>query len=316
MNTASHESGPGRVDPGEATKITAQVTFFAVSVALVLVVTKLVAWWVSGSVAMLASLADSLLDLVASVVTAIAVRYAGKPADNEHRYGHGKAEAFASLAQAMLVGLSAGFLMHESGWRLYEPQPIQASQLAIGVMVFASLMTAGLVWVQTLAVSRTQSLAVQGDRAHYVSDLAANGVVIVGLVLAGPLGLGWADPIVGFAVALWLCWTALEVGLNAYQNLMDKELPDEDRAQIAALACDDPRIIGVHRLRTRASGPFIHIQMHMELESDLSLKTAHDIMIEAETRILKAFPAADVLIHPDPEGANIAHGSVYFRDAR
>jgi cation diffusion facilitator family transporter len=310
------DAGPGRLHPSKARKITGRITALSVSVAATLVVAKLIAWWLSGSVAMLASLADSTLDLAASLTTFFAVRYAASPADDEHRYGHGKAEALASLLQGMLVALSAGLLMREAVVRFLDPEPISATTTALSVMGLSIVLTIGLVWAQARAIKQTQSLAVSGDRAHYVSDLAANAAVIVGLVLAGSFGMERADPIVGFAVALWLFWTAFGVGKNAYEALMDRELPDADRRRIIALAGDDPKVLGVHQLRTRASGPFIHIQMHMDLEPDQSLTAAHKVVVGAERRVMEAYPAADVLIHPDPQGRAEPHGNRYFRSER
>ncbi|MGJ3232795.1 MAG: cation diffusion facilitator family transporter [Oceanicaulis sp.] len=307
------DAGPGRMQPSKARKITGRVTALSVGVAATLVIAKTGAFIVSGSVAMLASLADSALDLAASLITFFAVRYAASPADEEHRYGHGKAEALASLMQAMLVALSAGLLMREAVARFLDPEPIAATTIALAVMGLSIVLTIGLVWAQSRAVKQTQSLAVSGDRAHYVSDLAANAAVIAGLVLAGGFGLTRADPIVGFAVALWLFWTAFEVGKTAYEALMDRELPDADRAQILKLAGDDARVLGVHQLRTRASGPFVHIQMHLDLDPALSLTDAHRIVVAAERRVMQAYPAADVLIHPDPKGAAEPHGNRYFR---
>lgn len=307
------DAGPGKLPPSKALRITGRVTALSVAVAAVLVAAKIVAWALSGSVAMLASLADSALDLTASLITFFAVRYASSPADDEHRYGHGKAEALASLMQAMLVALSAGLLMREAVVRFLDPEPISATTTALVVMGLSIVLTLGLVWAQTLAVKKTQSLAVSGDRAHYFSDLAANAAVIAGLVLAGGLGLTRADPVVGFAVALWLFWTAFGVGKAAYEALMDRELPDEDRAHIITLAGDDPKVLGVHQLRTRASGPFIHIQMHMDLDPDQSLTEAHEVVVAAERRVMAAYPAADVLIHADPKGRAEPHGNRYFR---
>lgn len=304
--------GPGRVVPAKAKRITGRITALSVSVASVLVIAKLIAWWLSGSVAMLASLADSALDLAASLTAFMAVRYAASPADEEHRFGHGKAEALASLLQAMLVGLSAGLLMREAVERFLDPAPISASGLAIGVMILSITLTVGLVWAQTEALKRTESLAVAGDRAHYLSDLGANAAVIAALILSSGFAITRADPLIGGAIAIWLFWTAFGVGKSAYENLMDRELPDEDRARIAALAGDDPRVLGVHQLRTRASGPFIHIQMHLDLDPALSLTEAHAIVVGAEERIMSEFPAADVLIHPDPKGQAESHGNVYF----
>ncbi|MEQ8404855.1 MAG: cation diffusion facilitator family transporter [Oceanicaulis sp.] len=307
------EAGPGKLQPSKARKITGRVTALSVGVATTLVIAKVIAWVMSGSVAMLASLADSALDLAASLITFFAVRYAASPADDEHRYGHGKAEALASLMQGMLVALSAGLLMREAVVRFLDPQPIAATTTAIAVMGLSIALTIALVWAQSRAVKQTQSLAVSGDRAHYVSDLSANIAVIAGLVLAGGFGLTRADPLVGFAVALWLFWTAFQVGKTAYEALMDRELPSEDRENIVKLASDDPKVLGVHQLRTRASGPFIHIQMHMDLAPDQSLTDAHTVVVAAERRLMEAYPAADVLIHPDPQGRAEPHGNRYFR---
>lgn len=307
------DAGPGRVQPSKARRITGRVTALSVSVAATLVVAKLIAWLLSGSVAMLASLADSALDLAASLTTFFAVRYAASPADKEHRYGHGKVEAMASLVQAMLVGVSATVLAHEAWTRFADPRPISASTLAIGVMVLSVVLTIGLVWAQSRALKQTDSLAVSGDRAHYFSDLGANAAVIAALILSGPFGLDRADPIIGAGIAVWLFWTAFEVGKRAYENLMDRELPDKDRARIIELALDDDRVLDVHQLRTRASGPFIHIQMHMDLEPDQTLAEAHQVVVAAERRVMDEYPAADVLIHPDPHGQAEPHGNRYFR---
>ena len=308
------ESGPGRVPPAQARRITGRVTALSVSVAAILVAAKLAAYLYSGSVAMLASLADSGLDLAASLTTFFAVRYAASPADSEHRYGHGKAEGLASLAQAMLVALSAGLLMHEAVARFLQPQPIQASTLALSVMGLSIALTVGLITAQSWALKRTQSLAVTGDRAHYASDLGANVAVIAAIVMTGLFSIERADPIIGGGIAAWLFWTAFQVGKSAYENLMDRELPDADRARITELAADDPGVLGVHQLRTRASGPFVHIQMHLDLEPDQSLADAHRIVVGAEQRVMAQYPAADVLIHPDPAGQAEPHGNRYFRE--
>ena len=307
------EAGPGRVPPSKARRITSAVTALSVSVAATLVVTKLAAWWLSGSVAMLASLADSALDLAASLTTFFAVRYAASPADDEHRYGHGKVEALASLLQAMLVGASAALLAREAWMRLVDPRPIEATTLAVAVMGLSIVLTSGLVWAQSQALKKTDSLAVTGDRAHYFSDLGANAAVIAAIVLASAGGLERADPLIGAAIAAWLFWTAFGVGRRAYEALMDHELPDEDRTRIVELAMDDEAVIDVHQLRTRASGPFIHIQLHLDLDAELSLAQAHKIVVAAERRVMAAYPAADVLIHPDPHGQAEPHGNRYFR---
>lgn len=307
------QAGPGRLLPEEARRHTARATTLSVAVALILVIAKLAAWIASGSIAMLASLADSGLDLAASLTTFFAVRYAASPADKEHRYGHGKAEAAASVLQALLVGVSGGYLIWEASHRLADPEPVQQGGWALAVMVLSIAMTIGLVWVQSRAIKATGSVAVEGDRAHYMADLGANVSVMAGIALAAFAGISSADPIIAIGVALWLLWSAWGVATNALDHLLDKELPDAVRDRIKAIAEADSRIRGVHLLRTRAAGPLVHIQFHADLDPHLSLLQAHEIIVEAENRLLAEFPAADILIHADPEGMAEPHGSDFFR---
>ncbi len=305
-------AGPGRVDPAHARRIAGGATTASVSVAAVLVIAKLAAFIVSGSVAMLASLIDSALDLFASLTAFFAVRYAAKPADQEHRFGHGKAEAFSSFLQSALIGASALYLFWEAGQRILAPEPIAAGGLALGVMALSMILTVGLIRVQTRAIRRTGSVAVKGDRAHYAADLVTNAAVALGIGLAWFAGLERADPILAIFVGGWLLWTAFTVGREAVNQLLDRELSDAERAEIEALVTDDPEVLGIHELRTRASGPLLHIQLHMDLEPHQSLIRAHEIVVRAERRILKRFPAADVLIHADPRGHAEEHGHGFF----
>ncbi len=288
--------------PAESARLTRIVTSLSVAMALVLVVVKLWAWRSSDSVAMLASLADSGLDVVAALVTFWAVRYAATPPDAEHRYGHGKAEAFSSLLQATLVFTSAALIAWQAIVRLIRPEPVETGLASIIVLIVASGATAGLVWAQTLVLSRTRSLAVTGDRAHYVADLATNIAALIGIALAAFLHWERADAIAGLVVAGWLVWGALSVLKDSSDSLMDKELDEKDRAAIAALVLEDPAIHDLHDLRTRASGPVIHIQLHAELAPETTLLTAQDILVLAERRVHTRFPGADILIFPDPLG--------------
>lgn len=307
------DAGPGRMEPGEARKITSRATTLSVLVATTLVITKLAAWIASGSVALLASLADSALDLAASITTFLAVRYAAAPADLEHRYGHGKAEAFASFLQALFIAISAVLLLHEAWRHFVDPRPVLNGGWAIAVMVLSIVLTVGLVWAQTQAVKQTGSVAVKGDRAHYAADLASNFAVIAGIGAAAFLSIPVADPIIGAGVALWLFWSAIQVGRGALTHLLDQELPDRERRRIIEIAEDDPRVIDVHQVRTRAAGPLIHIQMHMDLDARLTLEAAHEIVVAAEKRLLERYPAADILIHADPHGKAEPHGLDFFR---
>jgi len=305
---------PGAMKASTATRITRRVAMLSVATASVLIALKLWAWLASGSVAMLSSLADSGLDGVASLFTLLAVTYAAQPPDAEHRYGHGKAEAFAALLQALLVGVSATLVAVEAIERFRTPKPIAESTLALGVMGASIVLTLALIWAQTLAVRQTGSVATHGDRAHYAADLAANVAVIGGIGAAAMFGVAWADPLVGLGVALWLAWSALDVARGGLDQLLDRELPDDARARIRDLAMQSGGLLDVHMLRTRASGPYVHIQFHADLPPGLSLIEAHQRMVAAEQSILKEFPAADILIHPDPRGEAAPHGSDVFAE--
>lgn len=295
----------------ETSAITRRVTRYSVGVASILVAVKLYAWILSGSVAVLASMADSALDLVASLVTFFVVRYAATPPDAEHRFGHGKAEAFASLMQAGLVIASAVLVGREAIAALVRPHQPGAETAAIAVMVLSTLLTALLIAAQSRALKATSSVAVSGDRAHYAADLAANLVVLGGIIAFAITGFARLDAIAGLIVALWLVWGAITVFRQAAVQLMDAELPEESREQIKALATEDDRISGIHMLRTRASGPYIHIQFHAEVDPHLSLIEAHKALVAAEERLLEVFPAADIIIHPDPRGKAEPHGGAF-----
>lgn len=316
MNTAHADSHYGKMQSADAARLTQRTAQLAVFVALVLIAIKGWAWLASGSVAMLASLTDSTLDLAASLFSYFAVRYAAHPPDSNHRFGHGKAEAFAGLFQAGLVAVSATLIGAEAISRLIAPRPLMAGAESVVVILISIALTAALVAAQTRALKKTGSVATAGDRAHYAADLAANLVVIVGLVLGVWAGLTWADAIAGLIVAGWLAWGAFTVARDSANHLMDHELPESDRDRILALACADGRIAHVHDLRTRASGPYIHIQFHADLDPALTLKAAHEIVVAAESRIRDAYPAADIIIHPDPADGAEPHGHELFAERR
>jgi cation diffusion facilitator family transporter len=299
------------LNPAESAALTRRVTLLSVATALVLVTIKIAAWLASGSVALLASTADSALDLVASLVTFFAVRYAAAPPDAEHRFGHGKAEAFASLVQAGLVFASAALIGREAVGNLLHPQPIAAEGWAMAVMAVSILLTAVLIFAQGQVLKRTSSVAVSGDRAHYASDLASNAIALIGIGASAWLGLGGIDALAALAIAALLLWGAIGVFREASNQLMDHELSDEARARIVGLMTEDRRLTDVHQLRTRASGPYVHIQMHVDLDPDLTLEAAHEVIVAAEKRVLDAFPSADIIIHADPRGRAEPHGGAF-----
>ncbi|MEG2313459.1 cation diffusion facilitator family transporter [Brevundimonas sp.] len=280
-----------------------RITTLSVSVAVVLVTLKAFAYGASGSVSILASLTDSALDLVASVGTFFAVRWAAAAPDAGHRYGHGKAESLAALVQSGLVMASAVFIGLEAVRRIFNPQPVSGGGWAIGVMVLSIGLTGWLIWQQSRAIKASGSLAVSGDRAHYSADLAANVVVVIGIISGSLLKAPGLDAAAGLVVAVWLGWGATGLLKTAAGHLLDAAAPADDRNGITAAVLDDARIRNVHQLRTRISGNTLMAQMHVDLDAALSLAEAHSIVDAAEKRVLSRYPNADIIIHADPAPA-------------
>ena len=297
--TPSPKSGPwGAV----ATLSTRQITGLSVGVAVLLIAMKAFALGASGSVSILASLADSALDLIASLTTFFAVRWAAAPADADHRFGHGKGEAMAALVQAGLVFASAVFIGWEALQRMFDPRPVVGGSWAVGVVILSILLTGLLVWLQTRSLKASGSMAVSADRAHYAADLASSAVVLIGVVSGAWLAAPGLDAAAGLVVAVWLFWGAVGVLRGAGDQLLDREASDADRVALTNAVLSDIRIGGVHQLRTRMSGDRLMVQMHIDLDRTLSFEAAHDIVVAAEDRVTAAFPGADVLIHADPRG--------------
>ena len=274
----------------------------SIGVAGSLVGAKLAIWIATGSVAILGSLVDSGMDALASVVTFISVRQAAQPPDRAHRYGHGKAEAVGAFVQAGFVLGSAFFLANEAVRRLLSPQPLEQSGLGVAVLLLASLLTAALLGFQRHVVRRTGSLAIRADSLHYRSDLLMNLAVIAVLVLTEATGSMLVDPLFGLALVLVLLLSAFGVARRALDMLMDRELPAAQRASIRTLALQHPKAHDVHDLRTRRAGSDVFIELHLELDGDLSLAQAHAITHEVEARIRAAFPSADITVHQEPAG--------------
>jgi len=278
------------------------VTASAVAVALGLVVLKAWAWWQTDSVAVLSTAVDSLLDAGASLLNLFAVRQALKPPSRKFRFGHGKAEAIASLGQALFISGSAVYLLIEAGKRLVDPQPLPHGAVAIGVMIVAIVLTVGLVAFQRFVVRRTASLAVRGDSVHYTSDVLVNLGVIIAVLAVQATGQLWIDSAVGGVIALFILWSARTIARDAILMLMDREMSEADRRRIRQIALAHPEVGALHDMRTRMSGPTAFIQMHLEMDGDMTLRQAHHIADEVEADIMKVFPNAEVLVHEDPEG--------------
>jgi ferrous-iron efflux pump FieF len=274
-------------------------THASVATAALLIAAKLAAWAMTGSVSVLASLIDSMMDVAASLINLFAVRYALTPADHEHRFGHGKAESLAGLAQTTFIAGSAVFLILQAFDRLLHPRPLEDVGVGVGVMVFAILATLALLLFQRHVIRATGSTAIRADALHYTTDVLTNASIIVALLLSG---YGWhgVDALFGLGIAIYILYSAWGIGHEAFQLLMDRELPDEQRRRIREAALTHSQVRGVHDLRTRRAGHDIFIQMHLELDDDLSLFHAHEIADEVEGFIRNIHPDADILIHADP----------------
>ena len=286
----------------QADRLRRRATYASVAVALLLISVKFAAWLETGSVALLSSVINSLLDAAASIVNLLAVRHAMAPADREHRFGHGKAEPLAVLGQSAFITGSALLLLAEAARRLIRPAPVTNPRAGIAVMVFSIVVTVALVLYQRHVVRRTGSIAITADELHYRGDVILNGSVIAALVLSGLFGLRILDPLFGASIGIWIIWSAVRLARLSLIQLMDQELPDDEREKIREIAQSHPEVAAAHDLRTRVAGPTAFIQLHIEMDGEMSLIRAHEISDEVEASLRSAYPNAEIIIHQDPEG--------------
>ena len=287
------------IDPAGGNRLLRLATYASVATATLLIAGKLGAALLTGSVSVLASLVDSMMDVAASVINLLAVHYSLQPPDRDHRFGHGKAEPLAGLAQAAFIAGSAVFLILHAVDRLLHPQPLQDALIGLGVLLFAIVATGLLLAFQHHVIRRTQSTAIRADALHYATDLLTNTASIVALGLAM---LGWPamDPVFAIGIALYILYSAGRIAHDSIQLLLDRELPPEVHARIKEIVGAHPSVRGVHDVRTRCSGQTYFIQLHLMLDDHLPLVEAHRVSDEVEAAIKGAFPNADVLIHEDP----------------
>ena len=274
-------------------------TWASVVAAISLIGVKTWGWNQTQSVSLLASLIDSTMDSAASLINFFAIRYAMAPADKEHRFGHGKAEALAGLAQALLILVSIGLLLTQTLGRLWNPRVVENTPMGISIMLVSMALTGALVVFQWYVVKRTQSNAIKADSLHYTSDFLMNFGVIIALFLAS-IGYHGADPYFALSIGAFVVYSAWGIAQSAFHLLLDHELSDEQRHLITQLALTQPQVIGMHDLRSRQSGHMQFIQLHLELQEDMLLLEAHGVAEALELRIMAVFPYADVIIHLDP----------------
>lgn len=282
--------------------MTAKAAIASVAMALFLTVLKSWAAIETGSVALLGSLADTGFDLLASLLTLFSVRYAAMPADDDHRFGHGKAEALSALVQVMLVTVSALFIGWRAVVRLGSGAPTEHPEMGIGVSLVAIAATLGLLAYQRHVIKKTGSVAIHGDHLHYQGDLLLNIAVIIALALDAVLNVRGADPLFGIAIALWLLWGAWRAASLALDQLLDKEWPLEKRQRFIEVAMRHPELKGIHDMRTRSAGAHDFCQFHVWVDPKMTVLQAHEVMDEIEAELMREFPGVEVLIHPDPEG--------------
>lgn len=304
---------PGRLPPDHSAIITRRITALAVTLGVVMAVGKFWLWGETGSVGVLASLVHSALDMFGALASFIAVRFAARKPNPDYRFGFGKAESFSAVFQVCLIILGATHLLQEIFGHVGHAHGVSQTGPAIMVLLIFIALTLWLIIAQSWAVRATGSIAVRGDRAHYIADLLANIFVIIGIAVATYTPFAWADAFVGGLMALWLLYTAFKIAQLAWGQLMDRELNPDERRTIERLAMADTQIRAVTELRTRAAGPHLHIQMRLDLDETLTLSETHDLILAAEKRIMDAFPAADVLIYPHPAGCGHNHGNVLFQ---
>ena len=296
-----------RRDEDHVATLMRRATYASVATATLLIVVKTVAWVMTGSVAMLSTLIDSLLDAATSLFNLVAVHHALQPADEEHRFGHGKLEPLSGLVQSAFITGSALLLLFEAGSRLFVPQPVTNIELGIGVAAFAIVVTLILVRYQQYVIARSGSVAISADSLHYKGDLFINLGVAASFLASGILAFPWIDPVVGAAVGAYLIFNAYRIGRSSFDMLMDRELPEEDRQKIRDLAFSHPKVQAIHELKTRAAGRDSFIQLHIEMDGHMPLLESHAIADQVERRIREAFPEADVMIHQDPAGIDERH---------
>lgn len=289
-------------DPIENSKYSFYAMYFALGAVLILIIAKTAAYYLSGSAAMLAALTDSIGDGVITLIAFMSLRISLMPADEDHRFGHGKAEGFSALLQASFLVGAAVFLLFESTMRFFRPIEIDYHYLGIGVSILAIILSIIVVRIQSYALSKTNSLIIEADQRHYINDILINGAAIIGL--GTHLYTGWVTPdnLLGIIIALYIGWTGFDIGRKATDMLMDKEIGDDKRLIISEIVHQNKQVKGMHDLRTRRTGVNVSISFDVELDPKLTLHNAHEIVRDLEFALLEEFPHADIIIHMDPEG--------------
>jgi ferrous-iron efflux pump FieF len=289
-------------DTARRTALIKFASYASLGVAISLVLLKAWGWQETASVSLLSSLADSVLDVLASAITFWAVRYSLSPADAEHRFGHGKSEGLAALMQALIIAGSGLYVLYEAINRILSPQDITAPAIGLGVIAIATVATALLVWLQHYVGRVTGSVAIKADAIHYQSDLIINLGVGLAIILSSWTGFKIIDPLVGIIIAMVVLKSVFSIANHSLKILLDHEIPTEDRRAIKTLALAHPEVQGLHDMKTRFGGSHFIVQFHLEMDPEITLRHSHEIMDVVEAQIAQNFPGCEILIHADPLG--------------
>ena len=274
----------------------------SISVSVTLSVIKAGAAIVTGSLSVLSSMVDSLTDVISSSISLVAVKFANKPLTEHHRYGYGKAESVSALIQAAFIAGSGGFIFYDGICRLMKPEPLKQTAVGLWIMGISIVLTVGLIAFQAAVVKKTKSQAIEADSAHYTVDLLTNGAIILSLLVVRYLNWQWFDCATAVAISIYLLWNAGHIAVKALEEITDHEVDDDIKQKIVDLALSVPEVKGYHDFRTRVSGLRMFIEIHLELDGNLTLSQSHDISDQVEAKILAAFPMSQIIVHQDPYG--------------
>ena len=275
--------------------------------ACVLIGVKLWAWITTGSIAMLTSAMDAIVDAGAALATFAGVQYAAKPADRDHRFGHGKGEALAAFVQAMFLAGAAVVLVFQSVERLINPEPLSHLGLGLWIIIGSTIAAMGLVAMQSWVTRRTASTAIAADRAHYLTDIAVNLAVLAAFLVTGLTGWINADPIFALGISCYMLWNVKSITQHALRQLLDRELPSHDRDNITKAVLAVAGVNALHDLRTRDAGDRVFVEFHLEVDGSMTVTDGHAVSEAAEAAIRVLYPnGVDTVVHIEPAGINDA----------
>ncbi len=290
------------IDEEHLKKLKAFAACASISVSLTLSVIKAGAAIVTGSLSVLSSMVDSLTDVISSSISLVAVKFANKPLTEHHRYGYGKAESVSALIQAAFIAGSGGFIFYDGICRLINPAPLKQTAIGLWIMGVSIVLTVGLIAFQSAVVKKTKSQAIEADSAHYTVDLLTNGAIILSLLVVRYLNWQWFDCATAVVISVYLLWNAGHIAIKALEEITDHEVDDDIKQKIVDLALSVPEVKGYHDFRTRISGMRMFVEIHLELDGNLTLSQSHDISDQVEAKILAAFPMSQIIVHQDPYG--------------